>query len=300
MVRKALKWTGIGLGSLLGLILVAGIVLYSIGSARFGKKYDYPVEAMVIPTDDASIMRGQHVADTHFCQRCHMGDFSGTVSYTIPGLLTIPTPNLTSGAGGVGTTYTDEDWIRALRHGVGADGRALWIMPSALFSHLSDDDLAAVIAYIKSQPPVDHQLPARTLSPLGRVMLGLNMLPPAAVDKIDHSVARITGPSQGATEEYGGYLVSTTCTECHGDQLNGAPFGPPGQEKPTPNLTPGGELATWSEQDFVATMRTGITPGGHHLDEEMPWEYFGKMDDDELEAIWLYLQSQPAREQDGT
>jgi cytochrome c553 len=300
MLRKILKWIGVVLGSLIGLIVVAGVALYLIGSVRFNKKYDYPVEAMAIPTDEASIQRGEHVAEIHFCQRCHMDDFSGTVFYTIPNLLTIPTPNLTSGAGGVGSLYTDEDWVRALRHGVGQDGHALWIMPSTMFTHLSDDDLGALIAYIKSRPPVDHQLPARTLDPLGRIMLALNMIPPIAVDRIDHSAAmRVSAPAQGATAEYGAYLVSTQCTECHGPELNGAPFGPPGQEQPTPNLTRGGELAAWSERDFVATMRTGITPGGHRLNEEMPWEYFAKMDDDELEAIWLYLQSLPAREQGG-
>lgn len=300
MIRKILKWTGIVLGSLIGLLAVAATVLYVIGSARLGKTYNFQAEVVAIPSDQAAIQHGEHVAQIHFCQECHMGDFSGTVKYTLPGLLTIPTPNLTSGAGGVGSVYTDEDWVRALRHGVGYDGRALWIMPSASFSRLSDEDLGDLIAYVRSQPPVDHQLPARTIAPLGRMMLALNMIPPVAVDQIDHTAAHpVTVPSD-PTAEYGQYLVMSTCIECHGVELNGAPFGPPGNEKPTPNLTPGGELVGWSEEDFVTAMRTGHTPSGHQLNgEEMPWPYFGQMTDTEIEAVWLYLQALPAREQGG-
>ena len=99
--------------------------------------------------------------------------------------------------------------------------------------------------------------------------------------------------------EYGKYLASTTCIECHGANLNGIPFGPPGSEIPSPNLTPGGELAGWSEQDFADTLRTGVTPSGHVLTEEMPWEYFGQMTDNEIEAVWLYLESLPSLEQGG-
>lgn len=299
MIRKFLKWTGIVLGSLVGLLVVAFVALYLIGSARLNRKYDIPVETVAIPTDQDSILRGEHVARIHFCQRCHMNDFSGTVTYEIPGLLSIPTPNLTSGTGGVGSFYTDEDWVRAIRHGVGYDDRALWIMPSENFSHLSDEDLVALIAYLQSLPPVDNELPERRFEPMGRVMLALGMVPPVAADRIDHAAPHLAAVEAGVTPEYGEYLVRTMCTECHGADLNGAPFGPPGQEVPSPNLTPGGELVAWSDQDFANTMHTGVTPGGHQLNEEMPWQYFSQMTDDELEAVWLYLNSLPAREQGG-
>ena len=61
-----------------------------------------------------------------------------------------------------------------------------------------------------------------------------------------------------------------------------------------PNLTRGGEMDGWSEEDFIATMRTGVTPSGHQLNDFMPWKYFGQMTDDELKAVWMYLQSLPA------
>jgi mono/diheme cytochrome c family protein len=211
-------------------------------------------------------------------------------------MLTIPTPNLTSGAGGVGRFFTDEDWVRAIRHGVGHDGRALFVMPSNTFNYIGNEDLGALIAYLKSLPPVDNEMSERRIDSIGRVMMAAGMMPPLAVDRIDHSKPLPDAPEPGVTVEYGKYL-SYTCTECHGANLNGAPFGPPGQEVPSPNLTPGGELASWSEEAFINTLRTGVTPGSYSLNEEMPWMSYGQMTDDELKALWLHLQSLPALEQ---
>ena len=66
-----------------------------------------------------------------------------------------------------------------------------------------------------------------------------------------------------------------------------------------PNLTSGGEMVAWSEQDFFTTIRSGVTPSGRQLNEEMPWKFYGQMTDEELKALWLYLQSLPALEQGG-
>ncbi len=299
MIRKILKWIGIVLGGLIGLLIVAFVVLVIVGGAQANKTYDVPAETIPIPTEAEAIERGEHVALIHYCQQCHLDNLGGELSFAIPGLLSIPTPNLTSGAGGVGSFYTDADWERAIRHGVGHDGRALWVMPSENFSHLSDEDMGALIAYLKSVPPVDNELPDRKIEPMGRVMVTLGMVPPVAADRIDHMATSTAVIEPAISVEYGAYLARTMCTECHGANLNGVPFGPPGQEVPSPNLTPGGELATWTEEQFIATLRTGITPDGHQLNEEMPWPYFGQMTDDEMQALWLYLQSLPVLAQGG-
>jgi mono/diheme cytochrome c family protein len=169
-------------------------------------------------------------------------------------------------------------------------------MISKSFHHLGDEDMGALIAYVKSLPAVDHSLPERRIEPLGKLMMGAGLFPPFAADQIDHASPAPAQPEPGVTVAYGEYL-SHTCTECHGENLNGAPFGPPGQEIMTPNLTPGGELAFWSKQEFLATIRTGQTPGGRQLKEDMPWKYFGQMTNEELQAVWLYLQSQPKLKQ---
>lgn len=298
MLKKVLKWIGIVLGSLVGLLVLAFVALYIIGGARANKRYDVAVETIAIPTDTAAVQRGRHLATIFICTRCHTENLGGEVYFTVPGLLTIPTPNLTSGVGGIGSFYTDEDWVRAIRHGVGRDGRGLFIMTSNAYQHLSAEDLGALIAYLKSVPSVDNTLPERRIDLMGRIMMALGMFPPLAVDQIDHASPLPAAVEPGVTGAYGEYLTRT-CGECHGATLNGMPFGPPGQEVPSPNLTRGGRLASWSEQDFFTTLRTGVTPYGQSLKDDMPWKFYGQMTDDELRAIWLYLQSLPALAQGG-
>lgn len=297
-MRKILKWIGIVLGSLVTLLVIAFVVLVVVGGAKANKTYAVDVKTVSIPTGAAAVERGKHLAIIFTCTKCHTATLAGEVYFDVPGMVSIPTPNLTAGAGGVGGSMTDEDWIRAIRHGVGQDGRALMIMQSNTFHYLGDADLGALIAYLKSLPPVDNPLPERRIEVLGRVMMAAGLFPAAAVDKIDHAGVVPPAPEAGVTAAYGEYL-SRTCTECHGADMNGAPFGPPGQEVATPNLTPGGTLSTWTEENFIATMRTGVTPGRRSLSEEMPWKNFGQMTDDELKAIWLYLQNLPALGQGG-
>jgi mono/diheme cytochrome c family protein len=298
MIRKIFKWIGIVLGSLIGLVILAFVVLYVIGTVRWNRlhgKYDVPVETIPIPSDQASIAGGQHILTINMCQHCHLDNLSGQTAGA-PAIVTLSVPNLTSGAGGVGSANTDEDWVRAIRHGVGNDGRGLVLMPSGVFYYLSDDDLGALVAYLKSLPPVDNEHPGTDLGPIGRVMLALGQLPPEIMPNvivIDHDGPRPIAPEPGVTVEYGKYLANT-CTLCHGSNLNGRTIREGGNEYVALNLTQGGEMKGWSEEDFIATMRTGMTPNGHQLKDVMPWKYFGQMTEEELKAVWLYLQSLPA------
>jgi mono/diheme cytochrome c family protein len=298
MFKKVLKWIGIVLGSLIGLLALVAIVLYLIGTSKLNKKYNVPVDATNVPADVQAVKRGEHLATIFMCARCHTENLSGEIYFEVPGMVSIPSPNLTAGTGGVGASYSNEDLVRAIRHGVDRDGNALFIMPAKAFHYLSDADLEAIIAYVRSMPPVNNPLPERRVELMGRLMMGAGMFPPFAADQIDHTSPPPPAPQPGVSLVYGQYLAHI-CTECHGADLNGAPFGPPGQEVPTPNLTPGGELAAWTEQGFIDTMRTGVTPFGRQLNEEMPWKSLGQMTDDELRALWMYLQSLPALPQGG-
>ena len=297
MIRKIFKWIGIVLGSIIGLLVLAFVVLYITGSVEWNrvreKNYDVPVETITIPTDQASIARGEHIATIRMCRYCHTESLSGHAD-VVPGLITLSFPNLSPGAGGVGATNTDADWVRAIRHGVGHDGRGLILMPSRVWYYLSDEDLGALIAYLKSLPPVNNELPTTDLGTVGRVMVPLGQLPPEAfvpdVTVIDHDAPRPVAPELGVTVEYGEYLART-CALCHGSNFNGQTISEGGPKYLAPNLTPGGELRAWSEEDFMTTLQTGVTPSGHKLTEKMPWKYFGQMTDDELKAVWLYLQS---------
>jgi mono/diheme cytochrome c family protein len=172
-------------------------------------------------------------------------------------------------------------------------------MPSNYYYNLSDADLGAVIAYLKSLPPVDNDIPDTMVGPLIRwYILQEPSLLPAEV--IDHAGPRPASPQPSITVEYGRYLTSFSCVVCHHEDLAGEPD--PGEEGvAVANLTPAGNLAHWSEADFIRALRTGVTPDGRKLDPVMmPWNYIGQLSDDELKAIWLYLKSIPAIETEGS
>jgi mono/diheme cytochrome c family protein len=301
MIRKILKWIGILLGSLVGLVVLAVVILYVAGGViwnRTYENYDVSVEAVPIPTGEAAIFDGRHIATIHYCAFCHGENLAGKVLLDAPALAVAFAPNLTGGAGGVGATNTSEDWVRAIRHGVGHDSRGLVAMPSIIWYYLSDEDLGALIAYLQSLPPVDNELPARRIGPLGRLMVALGQFPPTGAAVIDHHAPRPAAREPGITVAYGEYLAQSTCSACHGVNLNGGSVrGLDGELEIALNLTPGGELAGWSEAEFMTALRSGVTPSGRVLSDTMPWKYVGQMTDEELRAVWLYLQSLPALEQ---
>lgn len=291
---KVFKWIGIVLGSLIGLLLVSGAVLYFIGESRLNKVYAVEASNLTIPTDTASIEYGKHRAEA-LCQGCHGEDLSGIDDwFNAPPLGRISSANLTSGEGGLGSSFTVEDYVRAIRHGIDRDGKPIFMTAVPATSNLSDEDLASIIAYLKTLPPVDHVTKERHFTPLARILLAAGVLGDLPAEAVSHA-PHVTAPARGATAEYGKYLVDTNdCRVCHGPDLNGGPFPDPTITKISPNLTPGGELAAWTEGQFYTAIKTGMTPGGHQLDPEfMPWNYYRNFYDEELQAIWLYLQTLP-------
>lgn len=295
-MKNVLKWIAIVLGALVGVVALLVLVLHLVGSSRLANAPQVEVAAVTVPTDAAAVERGEHIV--HFmgeCVGCHGPNLAGNVFIDEAPIGYLAAPNLTSGAGGIGAEMTDEDWVRAIRHGIGRDGRTLAIMPSNWYTYMSDEDLGSVIAYLKSVPPVDNELGERDIMFPGTILFGLMGYGDMPVVKIDHANTDRTRPPEGATAEYGEYIMHiSACGDCHGTAYAGLieANGPP----PGPNLTPGGELADWTEEDFITTLRTGITPSGEQLSEEMPWAQYGQMSDTELKAIWAYLHTLPPRE----
>ena len=293
-VKKVFKWVGIGLGSLIGLILLLAVVFYFIGNSRLNKKYEIPSSNITLPSDSVSIEFGKHRAEV-LCEGCHGSDLSGIDNwFNAPPLGNIDSANLTSGEGGVGAEFTTEDYVRAIRHGINREGKPIFMIAVPSTAHLSDEDLGAIIAYVKTVPPVDHTVRERHFTPLAKILLAAGVLGKLPAETVSHDV-HVTAPAPGATADYGEYLINTNdCRVCHGQNLNGGSYPDPTITKTSPNLTPGGELSAWSEDKFINTIRTGKTPGGHELNPDfMPWKYYRLFYDDELQAIWLYLQSLP-------
>jgi mono/diheme cytochrome c family protein len=321
-MKKFLKWAGIVSGALVGLIVIAIVIIYFKTEQRLTRIYEIPEQVLSIPVDEASIERGQHIFRFRGCEACHsdggylslsetspafnahldpasqdMPRMEGNVYLDDPALGTVIASNLTSGRGGVGGEYTDPGWARAIRHGVRFDGTPLLFMPSTEFYFLSDEDLAAVIAYVKSAPPVDNELPRSSLSWTGRVVMALvpaiTFIP---AELIAHDVPPPAAPEAGITPQYGEYLAYS-CKVCHGLTMSGGPIpGFPSSWPAAPNLTfgDGSVLPSWADEEFINTIRTGVTPEGRKLRGEfMPWGSYKFMSDDELKAVWVYLQALP-------
>ena len=297
-MKKVLKLIGKIVGGIIGLVVIAIMTVIMIGYFRFHKTYNIDVSGIEIPTDEASIARGEHLVQAvAHCGYCHGTDFSGDYIVNNPGKEGIVVaPNLTSGEGGIGASFTDEDWLRALYHGVNGEGRSVIVMPSMFFHVMSEEDITSIIAYMKTVLPVDNVLSETKPGPLFYMLIGAGPLAEEMSARvIDHNAPFALAPAEGETPEYGEYLVTIgQCRACHGSELAGgqvnksAPIGP--------NLTPGGELGVWSKEGFIETLRTGTTPHGHQLDTFMPWKFFRNMSDTELRAVWAYLQSQPELE----
>ena len=280
---RALKWTAISLGGLVGVLGVAALSLTLVGRARLDRRVDPPPGLTTVPTDSVALARGEHIMRIHGCQGCHGEDLSGRVFLDIP-LGRFVATNLTRGRGGVGASYHEEDWDHAIRFGVRPDHRPLVpVMPYRLFNHLSDADAAALITYLKQLPPIDNPLPSTTVRIPGYVMVSLANMeelfghlgqpPPAA-------------PPPG-TAAHGAYLASTICVECHGVHLQGGKL-------PAPDAPPGPGLVAasyWPRSDFAAAVRTGIAPGNRKLSEWMPSRRLQYLTDEEIQALYAHLQT---------
>jgi mono/diheme cytochrome c family protein len=180
--------------------------------------------------------------------------------------------------------WSDGEIIRAIREGVHKSGRALIIMPSEAFHSLSDDDVHAIVAFLRSQPAVGTSSPPSRLNVLGALLVGAL----AGTSAQPPITGPVIAPPEGASSDYGRYLVSVlACHVCHGENLAGRKGdgpGPPGG----PNLT--AILPSWSAEDFNHTLRTGVNPSNHTLTEGMPWkEVSAFASDEDLKAMYAYL-----------
>jgi mono/diheme cytochrome c family protein len=282
------KWGGSALAALLSttvtllsLILVVGLVKLHARSA--------PASVTEVAGTPEQIQRGKAISDG-FCSACHSktGTLTGGVDigeHFPVRIGSFVSSNLTPV--GQMNRWSDADIFRAIRNSVDPDGRWLIVMSYTNAGKLSDEDLRAVIAYIRSLPaigkPTDNQ--PDHLNLLGIAMLSAGMLPTGN----PVSIAPVAAPPAGPTKRYGEYILSyQDCRACHGPKLTG---GVPGQLGPLgPDL---GLVKEWKLEQFVATMRTGVDPSGHELGREMPWQPIGRMSDEELTAVYEYLTHLP-------
>jgi mono/diheme cytochrome c family protein len=281
------RWIGLVLSSLLATIsiLAVGVALIGFGKLNFPPRRPAVTDLKVVGSPE-QVARGTRFGE--LCAACHSPD--GNLPLTGqdffnegPPFGTLFAPNLTP-AGEI-RDWSDGEVVRAIREGVHKSGRALIIMPSEVLRNLSDDDVQAIVAYLRSQPAAGAISPPARLNVLAAVLIGAGIGQTSAQQPITHA---IVAPTAGVSADYGEYLVSVMfCRQCHGEKLEGRKpggLGPPAG----PNLTL--LLPQWSLEDFRKTLRTGVDPYRHTLKEGMPWKKLSAFaSDQDLEAIYTYL-----------
>jgi cytochrome c553 len=283
-VKSILKWLKrIGL-TLVVLVVVAGAILYFSSEHVLNRRYPVPLSAFTVPTDAGAIERGRHLASIYGCDNCHAAHFEGT-QMGAPFMGHINAPNLTR----MVRELSDTDLEHVIRHGVKPDGTSVMLMPSNMFSHLSDADLGAILAFIRSAPKVEGGLaPDLTLWPLGQWAIISGVFTPVAT-QIEPDAARAAVFDRADPIAFGRYLALGSCTECHGPHLQGDPLGRP----PTPNLV---IVAAYDKPTFTKLMRTGVALGGRQLTlmREAALGRFTNYTDDEIDALYAFLRDRAA------
>jgi cytochrome c553 len=301
--RPWLKWIGALLSGLLTSIAAILLVLALIGFYKLNQRFNNPVSEIQVARTSTQIARGEKLAN--ICVSCHtpgnqlpLSGSNFAAKFEFPPFGTLYAPNLTP-SGDI-KDWTDGEVIRAIREGVHKNGRSLLIMPSANFRNMSDEDVQALVAYLRSQPAAGGPTPKNQFNVLGAIFTNLSDFRTA-----QQPVGHVKAPQAG-TPEYGKYLVDVIgCRDCHGDQLqgrvaNGQPGPPPG-----PNLTL--IVPKWTEGEFMTFFNSGTLPGGGKVpvltlnngfsEPRMPWPVVrAATTDDELKAMYTYLHALPAVE----
>lgn len=253
--------------------------------------------ALQASTDSTVLARGEHLARIGGCVGCHGEDLGGGTPESFGPIGVMSPPNLTAGRGGVGGNYTDGELARAIAQGIGDDGRTLRIMPSYEYNWWPQEDLAAIVSYVRSRPAVDREPPVTEIALMGRVLSQFGIMDLISAELIDHGAPPPDVPEPEPTARYGAFLVRG-CVGCHGETLAGGPIPGAPADIPVPaNLTPHETgLAAWTREDFEHLIDTRRRPDGRELDPFMPVAALQAMYPVEREAVWAYLRSLEPRE----
>jgi len=314
-MRTLFRFVAIGLGVLVVLAGAFGAWAFSTATARYEKKWEahtaeFPIpfplspEARMGLSDAAAdslafaqaIRRGDHLIHTRLgCTNCHGADFGGTVVIDAAMVGHYVAPNLTQGQGSVTRGFTAHDWDMAVRHAIRHNGRTS-SMPSDEFINLSDHELSDVAAYVRSRPSVERDLGPVKFGPVFAVLVATQPKLLAAY-QVDHHKAHAVEPPAGSDPVERGRHVAQVCQGCHGPNLSGGKLEGDPNMPIVANLTPHASgLKDWTEADFLKALHEGKRPDGSAIKEAMPWKAYGQMGDDDLKAVWAYLQTLPATE----
>lgn len=282
---RVLKWAGFGLAGL----VTAAVCVVGGGLAASELMIRWPVRASEASFIAASPPgspgrgapeRGRRIAKLAGCHDCHGAGLQGLLFHDDPAVLRAFAPNLTLAA----AAQSDAQLEQAIRHGVAADGRRLWIMPSSAFAQLSDQETADLIAHIRSLPRGGRVQPHLKVGPMGRVGVLLRKVR-SEPELMAEEPARL--PDLGPRRAEGRRLARF-CVECHGPTLSGS------EMLGSPDLT---VAAAYDLADFAKLLRTGRAAGDRELGlmSTSARARFGDLSDAEIAALHDYLKARAER-----
>lgn len=307
-------------------VLVAAAVLAVYVWRTWDKVYTIPVPDVHASKDPGVLARGEYlVYGPAHCVECHTGSFDdllklgdgakvalkGGTRFAAPPLGAIYSRNLTPDPEtGIGR-YSDGEIARMMRWSVRPDGQAS-VQPLMPFHNMSDEDMVAIISYLRAQPPVRNEVPDNEWTMMGKVIRSLSSTFKPR-DRATVNPPAKTPPD--GTKARGEYLARyvADCVGCHTklDDMTFAPIAPEfagGEEMEaatldgadpsihfiTPNLTPakGSGLTKFPDRaTFIARFKNG---GRHYPGSPMPWEAFARMTESDIGSLYDFLMSLPA------
>lgn len=281
LVKKFLKWTGIVAAGLVVVVLVGLAWVYFASERELHRHYEVAAVATpALPTDSAEIAAGLRIAQLAGCLHCHGEKLSGTVVDDIPHLLRLVAPNISA----MLPTYSDAQIATVLRKGVKPDGTSVVFMPSEMFRHLSDQDLARLIAWLRTVPASAGGIQEKTeVRLLGRFIVAKGDVQFAAQSIASLPPAEVSFDAADPVS-HGRYLVMNFCTECHGQNLEGfAPINAPALLV----------AKSYSAEQFARLLHEGVALGDRQLRLMSPTSKvrFSHFRDEELNAVYAFLQS---------
>jgi mono/diheme cytochrome c family protein len=283
-MRKALRWAGLGIGAVFVLLLIVALVVYAWSEAIIGRDHVASPETLPQPTA-AEAAEAPRLAKVLGCLSCHGDGLKGRVMFDVPPVARVFAPNLTD----IAARASDQQLAAGIRQGIGHDGRGLFIMPSPMFSRLSDGQTASLVAWIRTLPRVDGQSSGFRSGPIGRLLLVLGKFRPAPEIVAEYRLQ--TPIALGPGLEKGRYLAATACSECHGPALMGGTAGP---DQKAPDLR---AAAGYDPAQFRALLRTGRPPDGRDLGlmTTVSRNDFSHLTDAEIDALYAYLAARAKR-----
>jgi cytochrome c553 len=285
MMRKLLRWIGYVLAAIVLIALIFAAWVWFASGRVLSRTHEGRAERLAAP-DAAQRADAGRQARIQGCTHCHGEQLEGRMMFDGQPFATVWAPNLSELAG----RTSDQQLARAIRQGIGADGRALFIMPSDQYSRLSDEEVAALIAFIRATPRRGGPTPPIRWGPIGRFALAMGQMPPIMTRIEDYGIREPydTGPGEAA----GRRLAANTCSACHGPDLSGQPS--PEGGPPAPDLAIAG---AYDLAQFRMLMRTGVPPGGRDLGlmKEVAVHSLSHFNAEEVGQLHAYLAARAER-----